>query len=187
MGLVVKVVEIFEPSLQLASSYLAFIEDLRAHGDKVWDSMVPREHESALDFVARLKWEESNHGPSMVPQSTYWGVISDENGDGMVIGRIVLRHHLNEKLRELGGHVSYEVRPAFRRRGLAKAMLQRILETPRAQQIGRLLLTCAPHNEASNKTITANGGVLEKTAHVASWNRDTNYYWIDLRKRSVPT
>src|SRR5262249_50812061 len=151
-----------------------FIEEMRLSGEQIWESMIPRENEGPEEFVARLNWEEVNPGPSLVPQSTYWGAIDD----GKVVGRITLRHYLNEKLKEFGGHISYEVRPSSRRCGVAREMLKKILETLKAKEIGRLLLTCAPDNEASNKTITANGGIFEKTAYVAAWKRDTNYYWI---------
>jgi predicted acetyltransferase len=171
-------VKILKPIWQLAPAYFEFIEEMRLNGETVWEGMVPRENEGPEEFVARLHWEEIHPGPSLVPQSTYWGVIDD----GKVVGRIALRHHLNEKLREFGGHIGYEVRPSLRRCGIAKEMLEKILETPKAKEIGRLLLTCAPNNEASNKTITANGGILEKTAYVATRKRDTNYYWIDLKK-----
>lgn len=170
-------VEILKPTPALAPKYLEFIEEMRSSGEKVWESMVPMADESPERFVDRINAQESELGPSLVPQTTYWGVSA-----GKVVGRIVLRHRLNEKLREIGGHVSYEVRPSCRRCGFAKEMLRRILDTAKAQEMGRLLLTCAPSNEASNKTITANGGILTKTAYVEEWKRDTNYYWIELRE-----
>lgn len=55
-----------------------------------------------------------------------------------------------------------------------------MLQTPEAREIGRLLLTCAPDNEASNRTIRANGGVLERTIYVERIGRETNLYWITL-------
>lgn len=170
-------IEILKPTVALAPSYLEFIEELRANGDRVWDGMVPKEDEGQQEFVNRLHSQEANPGPALVPQSTYWGVLNGET----VVGRIVLRHQLTDSLREFGGHVGYEVRPSFRRRGVAKEMLKKLLETPKAKEMARILLTCAPNNEASNRTILANGGVLERTAYVAAWKRDTNYYWIDLR------
>ena len=45
-------------------------------------------------------------------------------------------------------------------------MLRQILLTEKAKEIGTLLLTCAPTNIASNKTIQANGGRLVKTSFV---------------------
>lgn len=48
------------------------------------------------------------------------------------------------------------------------------------QEIAKLLLTCAPDNLASNRTILANGGVLERTIFVERVGRETNLYWICL-------
>ena len=50
-----------------------------------------------------------------------------------------------------------------------------------AEEIGRLLVTCAPDNVGSNRAIVANGGVLARTAFVEEVQRPTHYYWIDLR------
>src|SRR5690606_7632066 len=98
----------------------------------------------------------------------------------LVVGRISFRHRLNENLKVFGGHIGYEVRPSWRKKGVATEMLRMLLKTERAKQIGRLLLTCAPDNVASNKVILANGGVLEKTAFVERVGRMSNYYWIEL-------
>jgi predicted acetyltransferase len=110
-----------------------------------------------------------------VPDTVHWAIL-----DGVVVGRIALRHLLDENLRRFGGHVSYEVRPSARRRGVATGMIRLLLETPRARSIGRLLVTCAPDNTGSVKAILANGGALEKTALVEAIGRETSYYWIDL-------
>lgn len=170
--------EILKPTLRLIPSYFEFIEEMRLQGEKIWESMIPKQGQDSEAFINRINWEESNPGINLVPQSTYWGTVDEST----VVGRVVLRHQLNARLMEFGGHISYEVRPSARRCGIAKALLKKVLETPKAKEIGRLLLTCAPDNEASNKTIIANGGILEKTAYVAAWKRDTNYYWIDLNR-----
>ena len=96
----------------------------------------------------------------------------------LLLGRIALRHFLNDNLKEFGGNIGYEVRPSARRKGIATEMLRLLLLTPKAKEIGRVLLTCAPDNIGSNRTIVSNGGILEKTVFVQKWNRDTNYYWI---------
>jgi predicted acetyltransferase len=59
-------------------------------------------------------------------------------------------------------------------------MLRRVLALPKARDIGRLLLTCAPDNVASNRTILACGGVLERTIFVERIARATNLYWITV-------
>lgn len=90
-------------------------------------------------------------------------------------------HDLAAALEEFSGHIGYDVRPSVRRKGIATEMLCQLLTVPKAWEIGRLLLTCAPDNVASNRTIVANGGVLSRTAFVEKWQRQTNYYWIHLR------
>lgn len=167
--------DLARPRLDLVDSYLDFIQEMRDHREKIWEGFVPNSGESNSDFVQRILKSEHRPAISLVPETTYWAVVGP-----LVVGRIALRHHLNPKLEEFGGHIGYEVRPSSRRKGYAKEMLQKILRTDKAREIGELLLTCAPDNLASNKTILANGGVLVRTAYVEKWKRDTNYYRIDL-------
>ncbi len=164
------------PCEELLPSYLEFIDEMRALGEKIWDGFIPREGESELEFVLRLVRAATAPEQPKVAETTYWACVGDR-----VVGRIALRHQLNDDLKEFGGHVGYEVRPSFRNQGAAKEMLKQLLQTPKAREVGRLLFTCAPDNIASNKTIIANGGILAKTAYVQKWQRDTNYYWIDVR------
>lgn len=170
-----RILELRRPHHDLVSSYFEFIDEMKQAGEKIWEGMIPQPDESARDFVQRKLIADINPGPGLVPETTYWACLRDLT----VVGRIALRHQLNDELREFGGHIGYEVRPSYRRRGFATEMLRQLLQTPKAQEIGKLLLTCAPNNLASNKTIVSNGGVLYKTAFVEKWKRDTNYYWIN--------
>jgi len=169
------------PQDDLVSSYLEFIDEMKQAGEKIWEGMIPQPDESAHDFVQRKLIADISPDPELVAQATYWACLEDLT----VVGRIALRHGLNDNLREFGGHIGYEVRPSYRRRGFATEMLRQLLQTPKAQEIGKLLVTCSPNNLASNKTIISNGGVLYKTGFVDKWQRDTNYYWIDLVKRNA--
>jgi len=169
-------IDLRPPTTDLVASYLDAIAEMRALGETIWEGMVPRASESPVEFVHRLLIGEHSPEPGLVQASTFWAVV-----DATVVGRIALRHHLNASLEELGGHIGYEVRPSYRRQGIAKAMLRQLLALPKAKEIGRLLLTCAPDNTASTKTILANGGVLERTAFGRRLQRWTSYYWIDLR------
>ena len=170
-------IELRKPVANLISSYLESIEEMRQIGEIVWEGIIPKAGEDPLIFVERLNRAEMTPEPGLVAQTTYWAVSNNQ-----VVGRIALRHQLTEKLKEFGGHIGYEVRPSARRKGIATEMLRLLLQTPKSREIGRLLVTCAPDNTASNKAILANGGILERTAFVEAWHRDTNYYWIDLRQ-----
>jgi predicted acetyltransferase len=91
-----------------------------------------------------------------VPCTTLWWVEGDE-----YLGRLAIRHRLTEWLRNVGGHVGYDVRPTARRQGHATAMLRAAL--PRARELGidDVLVTCDVDNVASRKVIEANGGRFE--------------------------
>jgi predicted acetyltransferase len=161
------------PSLALCPSYLAFVEELRAAGDTVWPGRVPADDEPAEAFVLRQLRRESAPEPGAVPESVYWGVV-----DGCVVGRIALRHALDERLARFGGHVGYEVRPSWRRRGVATALLRLVLATDHARALGRVLVTCAPANTGSRRAIEANGGELAAIVFSEEAQRDTCHYWL---------
>ncbi len=144
-------------------------------GEKVWEDTIPHSTETSEQFINRIHKDETTSTETKVPETHYWAVMDNE-----VVGRISFRHKLNENLKDFGGHIGYEVRPSARKKGVATAMLKVVLETPRAKQIGKLLLTCSPDNIASIKTIIANGGVLKETKFVARVNRNTSLYWITL-------
>lgn len=169
-------IELRTPSLILLNSYLESVEEMRQLGETIWEGMMsPKAGETHSDFINRVNLAPTNPEPGLVPENVYWGVYLDQ-----VVGRIALRHQLTDKLREFGGNIGYEVRPSFRRQGVASEMLRLLLLTPKARELGRILITCSPDNIGSNNAIIKNHGKLERTSYVERYNRDTNYYWIDL-------
>lgn len=110
-------------------------------------------------YIRHLEQEAREQAPrpeGRVPQTTLWWVDGDE-----YLGRISIRHRLTAGLREIGGHIGYDIRPSARRRGHATAMLAAVLPVARSLGIGQALLTCDEDNMASRRVIEANGGVLE--------------------------
>jgi predicted acetyltransferase len=112
-------------------------------------------------YVARVaSWRDGEGlAPGFVP-STF--LVAE--ADGGIVGRVSIRHELNEWLSEFGGHVGYAVRPAFRRRGHAKEILRQALLIARARGITRALITCDEDNLASAATIEACGGRFDRLA-----------------------
>ncbi|WP_250558069.1 GNAT family N-acetyltransferase [Pseudonocardia lacus] len=80
---------------------------------------------------------------------------------GRIVGRISIRHRLNEALLDEGGHLGYGVLPAYRRRGHATAILRAGLGLARGLGIPSALVTCDEDNTGSRKVIESCGGVLE--------------------------
>ena len=100
--------------------------------------------------------------------------------DGQVVGRVSIRHELNDWLRHQGGHVGYGVRPAFRRRGYASAILRLSLERLAALGVTDALVTCADANEPSVAVIEAAGGTLEDVV-TADDGVLMRRYWVPTR------
>jgi predicted acetyltransferase len=157
-----------DPALQ--RSFLEAMDEFAAEGrgSQDDDSMIGYEirtygptwstGEGFAAYVERLRADARADcvRPGRVPSSTWWWV-----GDDTYLGRIAVRHHLNDWLREVGGHIGYDVRPSARRNGHATAMLHAVL--PEAYRLGvdPALVTCDVGNVASRKVIEHAGGVLE--------------------------
>lgn len=111
-----------------------------------------------------------------VPSHMYLAV---RKSDDRVVGVIDLRHHINHPiLGTWGGHCGYSVRPSERGKGYAKEMLRLNIQNAKALGIPELLITCNVTNEASEKTILANGGVFEKMIDVDGTMMKR--YWITV-------
>jgi predicted acetyltransferase len=100
--------------------------------------------------------------------------------DAGYIGRMSIRHELNEWLREVGGHIGYDVRRSRRREGHATAMLAAALRIARDLGIDRALLTCDEDNAASRLVIERNGGMLEDV------RKGKLRFWVPTAPDPVP-
>jgi predicted acetyltransferase len=96
-----------------------------------------------------------------------------------IVGRVSIRHWLNESLERVGGHIGYVVVPEFRRRGYATEMLRQALELARQQlNIRRVLLTCDDDNVGSIRTIEKNAGKLADVITGLELSKPKRRYWI---------
>ena len=119
---------------------------------------------------------DGGQGPA-VPSTVLW-YVEDE----AFLGSLHVRHHLNENLEKVGGHVGYAVRPSVQGLGHASAMLAEGLDYIRANlPLRRVLLTVNALNPASIRVIEKNGG--EHTAsipHIWRPGETALHYWIAL-------
>ncbi len=100
--------------------------------------------------------------------------------DRRIIGTTQVRRRLNEDLLISAGNIGYSIRPSERRNGYGKRMLASALDYCRWLQLEKVLVTCSEDNEASRRTILANGGVYENTLFDEEDGDNIERYWITL-------
>jgi predicted acetyltransferase len=155
------------PDTRLKSSFLDAMAEFADEGRASDGSGIGRDlalwtgrWESDDGFAAYVaeKVAERDHveDPDWVRCTNLWWAEGEE-----YIGRMSIRHELNDWLAEVGGHIGYDVRRSRRRQGHATAMLAQALVVARGLGIERALLTCDDDNVASRRVIERNGGVLE--------------------------
>lgn len=116
----------------------------------------------------RTRWE--------VPSTVFWYVSGEH-----YLGTLVVRHELTPQLAEAGGHVGYHVVAPWRRHGHATRMLRGGLVECGRLGLKRVLLTCAPDNDASRRVVFANGGQADGNAG------GEDHFWITLDDRPGET
>jgi predicted acetyltransferase len=161
-----------------------FLAAEREFADAGGERIVGRHQEMINDFAAYVQYLQTEQGraptePGLVATSVLWLI----DGDAYV-GRVNLRHQLTPRLRRLGGHIGYEIRPSRRGRGYGKLALALALERARGLGLRRVLLVCADENVASRRIIEDNWGALEGTFRVRERSESLRRYWIDLRYRN---
>ncbi|MDR1629343.1 MAG: GNAT family N-acetyltransferase [Oscillospiraceae bacterium] len=170
---------LIKPGTFHAREIAAYRGEMLAAGSPMDGTGILKHTEDVLEWLAYCLLCENEE---TVPQGL---VAADQfvfvrKADEKIVGMIQLRRRLNNQLREFGGHIGYSVRPSERRRGYAKRMLKDCLAVCRAKGISPVLLTCRVQNEASRRTILANGGVYENTVFCEAEGESLERYWITL-------
>ncbi len=161
------------PSMELVEAYI----EARRHADKgEIGQQVPDVTLDAMTQVLKRYIAQANvpspRGASAYQQ--FWMIAGT-----CFIGRVSLRRDIGEPSQAIAGHIAYEVRPDFRRRGFGHRALALGIEELRRQGVGDILILCEADNIGSIKIIEAAGGKLEGTApHRDFSGRMIRRYWI---------
>ncbi len=141
-----------------------------------WESLGHESFETYVKILPELS--KGNLIPKEHVPCTFF-LAFDENNK--IVGRVSIRHELNDHLLKVGGHIGYGVVPTFRRKGYATAILSEALNYIKLnlQDIKKVLVTCDDDNIGSIKTIERNGGVLENILEFQG-EKDKRRYWIKL-------
>lgn len=170
--------ELVLPTPSVRESFLEAMEEFVAEGAEHTQTAAWIEHNAPrwrepevfaafVDAVRADTLDETPRPAHHVPCTTLWWVDGKD-----YLGRLAIRHRLNEVLLDVGGHIGYDVRPSRRREGHATAMLRESLPWARDLGIDPALVTCDDDNVGSVRVIEAAGGVLEDVRGVK------RRYWV---------
>ncbi len=170
--------ELVRPTTRFKKSYLQAIREFQREGRYTYHNV----DELQSNFRAHIDDERQRIHPEnivvyRVPETIFWLV-----DDGEYIGRLELRHKLNDHLLEVGGHIGYSIRPSRRQMGYGTKILELGLQKAHDAGLDRVLLTCDPDNIASRKIIEKNGGQFENRIDVVRDGMEYHKlrFWIDV-------
>lgn len=162
-----------------AADETAFFE-----GMKEWEGEEPdwytfswRQGMPYAEMLEILRKEKAgiDMAPGRVPHSMLYAFV-----DGKIVGRLSVRHTLNDHLRKRGGHIGYAVAPRFRRKGYATEIMRQGLEYCKQLGITELMVTCADENISSWKVIERFNGKLRDKIWDDVDKESIRRYWINL-------
>lgn len=171
--------ELVVPAEKYRDSYLAALQEAMQEGEKIAEGvdseLAKRDFTKFVDQLhAHARGEQLPEG--WVPGTTLWLVDGNE-----YIGRLSIRHTLNERLLRIGGHIGYEIRPSMRRKGYGHTILRLALSRTKELGISDALITCDSTNIGSRKIIEGAGGVLENEVPGEVEGGPTKLrYWIHI-------
>ena len=156
-------VSLILPSREYEQSYCKYIAELGE--EERYPFQLDLEHDDFDSLLQRL--EDFSNGVNIpsgyVTTSTYWLIEGHE-----LIGVSSLRHHLNARIKECGGHIGLGIRPSHRGRGFGAKLLTLTLQKAHQAGIGEIHIHCHKSNEASVRMIVRNDGVLHSEIKVGN-------------------
>ena len=165
-----------EPSVTYRDTFIQSVHEFQTEGRLLNYDL----NDLTNDFSAFVQElhdakDRSKLKPGRVPASDFWLIDKNE-----FIGRLSIRHVLNEFLLKMGGHIGYEIRPSRRKQGYGTEILGLGLEKAKELGLRRVLVTCDEDNIGSKKIIEHNGGQFENAIEMEGDTVKKLRYWIDI-------
>lgn len=160
-------IEIQPPSIALRDSYVENLREMadqdpgRASGIR-WDLL--EDFEKYLELCKKQS-ELTEAVDGAFPALTYW-IVLDRS---VAVGKLTLHPVLTPRLRVLGGHFGYEVRPSYRRHGIAEIACSQGLKMLKQRGFTEVFSTCDEDNIGSRRVLEKNGGILVDRYTLPDW------------------
>ena len=170
------------PSIEREKDALDYINEFYQYKSDINGAGgLDRYSDNYSEWLLKLE-EDYSREPSeeRVPGRTYFLVRENDN---RIVGMINIRLALNERLRKMGGHIGYAIRPTERGKGYNKINLYLGLKVCAKYGIDTVLLDADLDNPASWRTMEALGGKrIAEYYDFEFYNCDVVKYSIDVKK-----
>ncbi len=116
-------IKLVAPSIEYKDEYVSFFKEWKSSGEDITPWVVekdPSNFDEMIDFLYSEDTGDKLTNEGFVPHSTFWLIVKHSK---IVIGAVNIRHRLNVRLLNCGGHIGYGIRPAERRKGYASILL----------------------------------------------------------------
>lgn len=160
------------------SAFLSWYE-LWNNDDPEWATFIWKPGMSHVEHLQKLSEYKD---PTKIPSHHVTSTMFYAFVDGEIVGRLSVRHKLNENLEKRGGHIGYAVARRYRRKGYAKEMFRQALIFCQTLGLEEVLVTCADGNEGSWRVIEGFGGSLENRIFDSEEDEFIRRYWVDVKE-----
>lgn len=163
--------KLVQPSAKYKKSFIEAYQEFLDRGEN-------KGFQNFSRYVAQTRgWAKGLGLPKgYIPATHYWLIYGNE-----YIGEVSIRHRLTPKLKQLGGHIGYGIRPSKRRCGYGTRLLALALLKAKRLKLKCVLVTCDEDNIGSRKIIEANGGRLQDIIKTKlNPGKRTMRWWIEL-------
>lgn len=169
---VIETAQLETPSIKYKGSFIEALKEFHKEGKYIYLDVEELEN----DFDAFLQnIPEIRKEINKVPESEFWLINNDQ-----YIGRISIRHELNDELLTEGGHIGYAISPLHRKKGYGKKALELGLMEAKKLGLKKVLITTDNDNLGSIAIIESQGGILENEVSGKEEGPPVLRYWIDL-------
>ena len=130
------------------------------------------------EYIDKLKgWPLGKGLPDkFVPNTFLVGVVA-----GQIVGRLSIRHRLNDFLERIGGHIGYGIIKSYRRQGYGTEMIKQALPICSSVGIKKVLITSDIDNFGSQTVIERCGGIFENVTNDSQLKVQKRRYWINIK------
>jgi len=157
----------------------AFFEgmNLWSEEDRAWHTFSWKPGMSYSEMLTILEDEREgrNMAEGRVPHTMLYGFL-----DGKIIGRVSIRHELNDFLLRRGGHIGYAVADGYRGKGFATLLMLEGMKYCKSLGLSEILVTCDNANVPSWKIIEKFEARLENKIIDEKENKKIRRYWVKL-------